>query len=194
MLVEPEPHMPDMPEVSTANAEVDNTSELEASDVTVVVDVGAADTPPPSNVEAEPNIVDGAVPMVEQSVPLVVVVVVDMPSGLMPGDAISVEPSGICVGPTGAPGPMPSGDVIPSEGVGATWAKAGPHMKTHAEAMTRSRFIFTSCKRTVVDSRGEAIRFMFDDCRGVGFRSSREREAQPAVMRTSRWVTVRPGP
>ena len=54
----------------------------------------------------------------------------DVPAavGLTPGVAISVAPSGIPVTPTGAPGPIPSGEVTPS-GMGApvptvTWAHA----------------------------------------------------------------------
>jgi len=45
--------------------------------------------------------------------------------GLTPGDELSKAPSGIPVGATGAPGPMPSGEVMPSGGVAAptaTWA------------------------------------------------------------------------
>jgi hypothetical protein len=132
MLVEPEPHIPDIPDVSTAIGEVDKTPpEVDDApdvadipddiDVTVVVGVvDPTETPPPSKVDVDPNIVDGAVPMVEQRVPLAGMVTVEVANGLTPGDAISVEPSGIWVGPTGAPGPLPSGEVMPSEGVGAT--------------------------------------------------------------------------
>ena len=50
---------------------------------------------------------------------------------LTPGVASSVAPSGMPVAPTGAPGPIPSGEVTPSE-AGApvtipTWANAGLH-------------------------------------------------------------------
>jgi hypothetical protein len=59
--------------------------------------------------------------------------------GLTPGVAISVAPSGIPVTPMGAPGPIPSGEVTPSE-LGAavpvpTWANAGlQHNKGQAAA------------------------------------------------------------
>ena len=52
--------------------------------------------------------------------------------GLTPVDPSSVVPSGIPVGGTGAAGPMPSGEVIPS-GDGALapiWAHAEPQSKT----------------------------------------------------------------
>src|SRR3954465_13348163 len=39
-----------------------------------------------------------------------------MPAGLTPGGASSVAPSGIPGAPTGAVGPMPSGEVTPSAG------------------------------------------------------------------------------
>jgi hypothetical protein len=39
-------------------------------------------------------------------------------SGLVPGVAIAVAPRGIPVGATGEPGPMPSGEVMPTAGVG----------------------------------------------------------------------------
>ena len=75
---------------------------------------------------------DGEVPRVEQ-VPLLVIeiVPVTMGAGLTPGDAISVEPSGIPAGPTVEPF-MPSGEVAPTVGVGLaippTCAMAGLQM------------------------------------------------------------------
>ena len=69
--------------------------------------------------------------MPEQAVEAVIEPSAAVPAGgvLTPGVAISVAPSGIPVAPTGAPGPIPSGEVAPS-GAGApvimpTWAKAG---------------------------------------------------------------------
>jgi hypothetical protein len=69
----------------------------------------------------------------------------DVTSGLTPGEAISVEPRGIPVPPTGALGTMPSGDVADSEGVGVTAAcpKAGPASSAHVAAI-RKRFIVSS--------------------------------------------------
>jgi len=68
----------------------------------------------------DPNIPDGDVPNVEQAVPLIVpdiVVVFIVGAGLTPGEAISVAPSGIPVPPTDVVGPIPSGEVAPSDGV-----------------------------------------------------------------------------
>jgi hypothetical protein len=78
--------------------------------------------PPPSKLADDPNIDDGAVPMVEHAVLLLGMEIVPVASpgaGLTPGDAISVEPSGIPVGETGEPvAAMPSGEVVPTVGVG----------------------------------------------------------------------------
>ena len=67
-------------------------------------------------------------------------------AGLTPGDAISVEPSGIPVAPTDAPAPIPSGEVTPSEGVAVSgssiWANAGPtHNKDQAVATINNGLI-----------------------------------------------------
>jgi hypothetical protein len=77
--------------------------------------------PPPSKLDAAPNIDDGEVPMVEHVVPLLGIAIVPVASagaGLTPGDAISVEPSGMPIGETVEPAPMPSGEVAPMVGVG----------------------------------------------------------------------------
>ncbi|MDB5581068.1 MAG: hypothetical protein JWR80_6244 [Bradyrhizobium sp.] len=53
-------------------------------------------------------------------------------AGLTPSDVISVEPIGIPAGPTDPPALIPSGEVVPSEGMAvrgsltSTWANAGP--------------------------------------------------------------------
>ena len=78
--------------------------------------------PPPSKLVVDPNIVDGEVPTVEHAVPLLVLGIVIVPvtpegAGLSPPEMISVDPSGIPVGPTDVPGPCPSGEVTPSVGV-----------------------------------------------------------------------------
>jgi hypothetical protein len=54
--------------------------------------------------------------------------------GLTPTDPNSVVPSGIPVGGTGAAGPVPRGDVMPSgEGpLTPTWAAANPQVKKYA--------------------------------------------------------------
>jgi hypothetical protein len=57
--------------------------------------------------------------------------------GLIPGDASSMAPSGIPVGATGEPGPMPSGDVMP-RGDGllpVICANAGPQPNTAVMTM-----------------------------------------------------------
>jgi hypothetical protein len=105
--------------------------------------------PPPSKTEFEPDVlaldvpVLEDIPVVELSVPdgdpkdasgieaptpehgvLVANPIGDVPDvvGLTPGDASSVAPKGMPVGATGEPGPMPSGDVMPSGGPGETCA------------------------------------------------------------------------
>ena len=69
----------------------------------------------------DPYIPDGAVPKVEHVVALLgieIVPVTPVGAGLMPGEAISVAPSGMPVWETPEPVPTPSGDVAPMVGVG----------------------------------------------------------------------------
>jgi hypothetical protein len=118
-LPEPAPHMLWVPDVSI-RADV---GEIPDDDIAIVpcgVTVPTG-TPPPSNVFVEPNIVDGAVPMVEHTV-LPMMPVEGSGAGLTPGEVISVAPNGMPVPPTGALGTMPSGEVAESEGVGITAA------------------------------------------------------------------------
>jgi hypothetical protein len=133
MLPEPEPHIPDKPDVSIIPEVVDIP---EVADIPDEVDVADDDTamvpvvagvalpvviPPPSKVAVDPNIPEGAVPTVEHAVPLLGMAVVPVEkagAGLIPGDASSVEPSGIPVGETVEPVPVPSGEVAPMLGVG----------------------------------------------------------------------------
>jgi hypothetical protein len=75
--------------------------------------------PPPSKTVLEPEV--PAAPWASEPPAHVAVAPVAGPSGdapddigLTPGDASSVAPSGMPVGATGEPGPMPSGDVMPS--------------------------------------------------------------------------------
>jgi hypothetical protein len=128
MLPEPEPHIPDMPEVCSipdvaeVADDVESPGEVDIPDVAAVA--GAAvptPIPPPSKLAVDPNIDDGAVPMVEHVVLLPDMEMVPVASpgaGLTPGDAISVEPSGMPVGETAEPVPKPSGEVAPRLGVG----------------------------------------------------------------------------
>jgi hypothetical protein len=143
MLLEPEPHIPDMPEVCSISEvidvpdvaemadDVDSPDDAGIPDEVDIADVAAVagapvpiDIPPPSKLAVDPNMEDGAVPVVEHDVLLVgmeMVLVASPGAGLMPGDAISVEPSGMPVGETGEPvAAMPSGDVAPTVGVGLT--------------------------------------------------------------------------
>jgi hypothetical protein len=127
MLLEPEPHIPDIPEVSS----IPDVADI-APDVAVLPDIAPVAggvvpiaVPPPSKVAVDPNIVEDEVPKVEHVVPLLgiaMVPVTPVGAGLTPGDAISVEPIGIPAAPTGALGPIPSGEVAPSEGVVVTAA------------------------------------------------------------------------
>jgi len=67
-------------------------------------------------------------------------------AGLTPSDVISVEPSGIPVVPTDPPGLIPSGEVLPSEGIAvsgsSTWANTGPaNSNGQAIATIKKRFM-----------------------------------------------------
>jgi hypothetical protein len=147
-LLEPEPHIPDIPAVSNVpevvdTPEVPNGSEefeipddADDPDIAVLPDIAPLAVPavagaplptpipipPPSKLVVDPNIVDGEVPTVEHAVPLLVLGIVMVPvtpvgAGLSPPEMISVDPSGIPVGPTDVPGPAPSGEVTPRVGV-----------------------------------------------------------------------------
>ena len=153
MLLEPEPHMPDMPEVCSIPEVVDVPDVAEIADdvdspgEVVIPDVAAVAgaavpiaIPPPSKLAVDPNIDDGAVPTVEHVVLLLGMEIVPVASpgaGLTPGDAISVEPSGIPVGETDEPvAVMPSGVVVARLGVGLaiplTCARAALQTKSAA--------------------------------------------------------------
>jgi hypothetical protein len=171
MLVEPEPHIPDVPDVSSipelvdVPAVVDVPDDVDVPDIAVVSDVavvpdvaavaGAAvpiAVPPPSKLAVDPNIPDDEVPTVEHVVPplviaplvgIAIVPVTLVGAGLTPSDVSSVAPSGTPLAPTDALGPMPSGEVTPSEGTAvsgsSTWANAGPaHNKDQAVATIKN--------------------------------------------------------
>jgi hypothetical protein len=70
----------------------------------------------------DPNMVVGEVPTVEQPAALPALGIAIVPSGLTPGDAISVAPSPIPVGETAGLDALPSGDVAPMAGVGVGMA------------------------------------------------------------------------
>jgi hypothetical protein len=144
-LVEPEPHIPDVPDVSmmpdaVAMPELSSVPDVvDTPDVAEIADdmpgvaavlpaiaavAGAVDPtaiPAPSKVAVDPNIWAGAVPTVEQTVPLfgmAMVPVAGAASGLTPADESSVAPNGIPVGETAEPVALPSGEVASSVGVG----------------------------------------------------------------------------
>ena len=146
VLLEPEPHIPDIPDVSSIPEDVDIPAvadipdDVDAPAVAVVSDIAVlpvvaavagaafpAAAPPPSKLAVDPNVPDAEIPPVEHVVPLVVmeplvgiaIVPVTLPvgAGLTPGEVISVAPIGIPVVPTDPLVPIPSGEVAPSEGV-----------------------------------------------------------------------------
>jgi hypothetical protein len=179
MLLEPEPHMPDMPEVSNPDVaeiadDVESSGEVDIPDVAAVAGAAAPVViPPPSKLAVDPNIDDGAVPMVEHVVPPVGMEIVPVASpgaGLTPGDAISVEPSGIPVGETGEPvAVMPSGVVVARLGVGLamplTCAMAA------LQATSAARIAAINDNLTGKSARMELLRRIGpQDCRGYVLR------------------------
>jgi hypothetical protein len=135
MLLDPAPHIPDMPEVCSIPEvadipdvaeiadDVDSPGEVDIPDVAAVAGGAVPGAiPPPSKLAVDPNIDDDAVPIVEHVALLLGMEIVPVASpgaGLTPGDAISVEPSGIPVGETDEPvDGIPSGEVAPKVGVG----------------------------------------------------------------------------
>jgi hypothetical protein len=148
-LLEPEPHIPDIPAVSIIPELVDtpdvlrSAEELDTPDDIAPPAVPAVagppvPAPPPSKLAVEPNIADGEVPTVEHTVPppvfcAAIVPVTPVGTGLIPAVVISVEPSAIPVGPTDVPGPAPSGEVELSVGVvgiAPTCATAALHARS----------------------------------------------------------------
>lgn len=98
--------------------------------------------PPPSKTEVEPDVPAVDIPVPDVAPPEHVVLLAvnasgDVPdvNGLTPGDASPVAPRGMPVGATGEPGPMPSGDIMPSGDVPGemptppTCAKAEPQLR-----------------------------------------------------------------
>jgi hypothetical protein len=136
MLLEPEPHIADIPAVSSIPGVVDIPDDIDVPEVAAVALPTAV--PPPSKVAVDPDVPDGEVPKVEHAVPMPGIVVVPMGDGLTPGDAISVAPNGIPAPPTDEPVLLPSGDVMPTEGIAVTaptWANTGlQHNKGRATA------------------------------------------------------------
>jgi hypothetical protein len=188
MLLEPEPHIPDIPDVSSIPEAVDIP---DVADIPMVPDVAVppivaavagaavpAAVPPPSKLAVDPNIPDGDIPPVEHVVPLVVIapvlgiaiVPVTLPvgAGLSPSDVISVASIGIPVPPTDPSGPIPSGDVTPSESVAvsgsSTWANAGLQ-PSKAE-------IIVVTNKPLIDASGELVSVLYAARRSGGAMNS----------------------
>src|SRR4051812_10018338 len=157
-LPDPAPHMLWVPDVSI-RADV---GEMPDDCIAIVLCVVTVPTgmPPPSKLDADPNIVDGAVPMVEHTV-LPMMPVEGSGAGLTPGEVISVAPNGMPVPPTGAPGTMPSGEVAESEGVGITaacCAMAWPQSSAEAVVIIRKRFMVVLRCRSSSVTNGKVAR------------------------------------
>jgi hypothetical protein len=139
-LLEPEPHIPDVPDVSSIPEEVDIAGDVDVPASDGVGTPGIASmpgstavagaevpgvVPPPSYIALDPYMSAGEVATEEHAVALLVVGIEMVPArpvgaGLTPADVISVEPSGISVGKPPEPIVMPSGEVAPIVGVGVT--------------------------------------------------------------------------
>jgi hypothetical protein len=130
------PEVADTPDVLNSPEEFEIPDDVDDPDIAVLPDIAPLAVPavagapvpipipipPPSKLVVDPNIVDGEVPTVEHAVPLLVLGIVIVPvtpvgAGLSPGEVSSVEPSGMPVGSTDAPGAAPSGEVALSVGV-----------------------------------------------------------------------------
>jgi hypothetical protein len=139
ILLEPEPHVPDNPDVSSVPEVIDVPDVAVVPIVAAVAGVAVPTAvPPPSKLAVDPNVPDGEVAKFEHAVPLLVLGIVIVPvtplgAGLTPGDASSVAPNGIPVGELAEPVAMPSGEVSPIVGVGVavpTCAMATLQMKS----------------------------------------------------------------
>jgi hypothetical protein len=144
---EPDPHIPDIPDVSSTPEGVVIPELCAIPELVDISDVaeGAEDMlgkaavspaaapvagialpgsiPPPSKLADEPNMPADEMPNVEQGIPLLGIAMVPVGLigvGLTPGDVISVAPNGIPVPPTDEPLVMSSGDVALTDGVGTT--------------------------------------------------------------------------
>jgi len=140
----------------------------------------------------EPYIVDGAIPAVVHEV-AVPAGGATAGNGLTPGEAISVAPSGIPVPPTPMLGPMPSGEVAPSVGVGTaipvTCAIAGPLAKNNTQAVISELFTCISDRKI----RG-AARISCEIFLGRGATGSRASRSSMARARRDAGDTSRSSP
>jgi hypothetical protein len=196
MLLEPEPHIPDDPDVSSVPEDVDipdvadSPDDIDVPDVAVEPDVAVlpvaapvagaavpAAVPPPSKLVVEPNIPDGEDPVVEQLVPLLVIaplvgiaivpVTPPVGVGLTPSELISVAPIGIPVAPTDALEPIPSGEVTPSEGVDVSGSCGSSTWANAGPAHNKDHAVATIKRCLMKDSPIESVRITQRDDRGA---------------------------
>jgi hypothetical protein len=188
MLFAPEPHIPDIPDVSSTPAEpvvtgiADVTGvvdDVDVPDAVVVPDIAAVagaavptDVPPPSKLALDPNISEGGVATVGHAVLVVVVGIVIVPvtpagTGLTPGEVISVEPSGIPVGEPAEPIAIPSGEVAPIVGVGST--VPSNCSSTCAIAALQKKSAGKTAPITVMNSAFRSIKISITMCRAPNF-------------------------
>jgi hypothetical protein len=164
-LLEPEPHIPDIPDVSSTPADPEVTGisdvtevvdDVDVPDAVVVPDIAVSpelaavagtavptDMPPPSKLAVDPNISEGGVAAVGHAVLVVAVGIVIVPvtpvgTGLTPGVVIPTAPSGIPVGELVEPIAMASGEVAPTVGVGVTVPSNCPSTCAMAALQTTS--------------------------------------------------------
>jgi hypothetical protein len=143
--------LPAVPPPSKSIVETAVGADVPALDIPVPTDVPVIELPRPDDVPAieppAPETVGGLPkdvcgiepPTPEHSVVGPIVPSVPDSIGLTPGVLSSVAPSGIPVGATGEPGPMPSGEVAPmlgtALGVAPTCANTGLHAKSAASVL-----------------------------------------------------------
>jgi len=140
------PEMP-APSNSAVGADVPDTAPVAGDSPFIAPVAPTVELPVPDAPVDAPVCIDP--PMLEHAEVVVDSMLEGMPVealGLTPGVASSVAPSGTPVAPTGAPGPIPSGEVTPSV-VGApvimpTWASAGlPHNNGSAIVKIKKGFM-----------------------------------------------------
>ncbi len=166
-LLEPEPHIPDIPDVSSIPEDPEFigssvvTGAADGSDIAPVPEFVAVagivvpiPVPPPSKLALEPNISAGEVATVAHAALLVVVGIVIVPvvpvgSGLTPGELISVAPNGTPAGEIAPPVATPSGEVAPTMGVGLTDASDCPPTCAMAKLQTKSDGTITAMNETL---------------------------------------------
>jgi hypothetical protein len=157
--------LPAMPPPSNTDVEA-----VPAADIPVPADVPVIEVLMPDVVPlvelGEPNDACGNEPPKPEQVAMLLVVSPsgDVPdvNGLTPRDPISVAPMGMPVGATGAPGPMPSGDVMPSGDepgeIAPTCAAAAPQSRTAAAiAATKKKRVIADFSSFGIQSSPRAV-------------------------------------